>query len=59
MRKAFPVDNTTHKDVVDHLNYLELKGHGKPSITSWIKSACLEKIRREKNQFMPSSEEIL
>ena len=47
MRKNFPVADKTHKEVLKHLNDLELMGVGKPTITSWVKIACLEKIARE------------
>ena len=47
MRKNFPVADKTHKEVLKHLNDLELMGVGKPTITSWVKIACLDKIARE------------
>ena len=50
MRKNFPVDEEVHNKVVAHLNYIESQGGGRPSITSWVKAACLEKIIKEKQQ---------
>ena len=50
MRKNFPVDEEVHNKVVAHLSDIELKGGGLPSITSWVKAACLEKIARDKQQ---------
>jgi hypothetical protein len=47
MRKNFPVDAEVHNTVVAHLSYIESKGGGLPSITSWVKAACLEKIARD------------
>ena len=47
MRKNFPVDAEVHNTVVAHLSYIESKGGGLPSITSWVKSAVLEKIARD------------
>ena len=49
MRKNFPVDEETHDAVVKHLDHIESNGGGRPSITSWIKSASLEKIARDNN----------
>ena len=48
MRKNFPVDEEVHKSLVAHLSYIESKGGGLPSITSWIKAAVLEKIARDR-----------
>ena len=50
MRKNFPVDEEVHNSVVAHLSDIESQGGGKPSITSWIKAACLEKIARDSQQ---------
>jgi len=50
MRKNFPVDEEVHNSVVAHLDYIESQGGGRPSITSWIKAACLEKCDRDKLQ---------
>ena len=50
MRKNFPVDVEVHNSVVAHLDYIESQGGGRPSITSWVKAACLEKITRDKLQ---------
>ena len=50
MRKNFPVDHKVHVDVVAHLGRIESQGGGKPSITSWVKAACLEKIARDSQQ---------
>ena len=50
MRKNFPVDEEVHNSVVAHLSDIESKGGGLPSITSWVKAACLEKIARDKQQ---------
>ena len=50
MRKNFPVDEEVHNSVVAHLSDIESKGVGLPSITSWIKAACLEKIARDSQQ---------
>ena len=47
MRKNFPVDEEVHNSVVAHLGRIESQGGGKPSITSWIKAAVLEKIARD------------
>ena len=47
MRKNLPVDEEIHISIVEHLNKIELQGGGRPSITSWIKSAIAEKITRE------------
>jgi hypothetical protein len=47
VRKNFPVDEEVHNKVVAHLSDIELKGGGLPSITSWVKAACLEKIARD------------
>jgi hypothetical protein len=47
MRKNFPVDEEVHNSVVAHLSHVESKGGGLPSITSWVKAACLEKIARD------------
>jgi len=47
MRKNFPVDQEVHNSVVAHLGRIESQGGGKPSITSWVKAACLEKIARD------------
>ena len=50
MRKNFPVDEEVHNSVVAHLSDIESQGGGKPSITSWVKAACLEKIARDSQQ---------
>jgi len=50
MRKNFPVDKDVHVSVVAHLDYIESQGGGKPSMTSWVKAAVLEKIARDKQQ---------
>ena len=50
MRKNFPVDQDVHNSVVTHLRDIESKGGGLPSITSWVKAACLEKIARDKQK---------
>tara|TARA_Y100000590_G_scaffold206067_1_gene233604 strand:- start:1367 stop:1534 length:168 start_codon:yes stop_codon:yes gene_type:complete len=50
MRKNFPVDIEVHELVVKHLDKIESRGGGRPSITSWIKSAILEKISRDNNK---------
>ena len=50
MRKNFPVDEEVHNSVVAHLDYIESQGGGRPSITSWVKSACLEKIAQDKQK---------
>jgi len=50
MRKNFPVDHKVHVDVVAHLGRIESQGGGRPSITSWVKAACLEKIARDQHQ---------
>ena len=47
MRKTIPVDEEVHNSVVAHLGRIESQGSGKPSITSWVKAACLEKIARD------------
>jgi len=50
MRKTIPVDEEVHNSVVAHLSDIESQGSGKPSITSWVKAAVLEKITRDKQQ---------
>jgi hypothetical protein len=50
MRKNLPVDEEVHNSVVAHLDYIESQGGGRPSITSWVKAACLEKVTRDKQQ---------
>jgi len=50
MRKNFLVDKDVHISVVAHLDYIESQGGGKPSMTSWVKAACLEKIARDKTR---------
>ena len=47
MRKNLPVDEEIHISIVEHLKKIELQGGGRPSITSWVKSAIAEKITRE------------
>ena len=49
MRKNFPVDQETHDAVIQYLDQVESKGHGRPSITSWVKAAIMEKIKKDKN----------
>jgi len=46
MRKNFPVDEEVHNSVVAHQSHIE----SLPSITSWVKAACLEKIARDSQQ---------
>tara|TARA_Y100001963_G_scaffold140010_1_gene206492 strand:- start:508 stop:675 length:168 start_codon:yes stop_codon:yes gene_type:complete len=50
MRKNFPVDIEVHELVIKHLDKIESRGGGRPSITSWTKAAILEKISRDNNR---------
>ena len=49
-RKNIPIEQETHDAVVAELNRIELKGHGRPSITSWVKVAIMEKLSRDKEK---------
>ena len=49
-RKNIPIEQETHDAVVAELERIELKGHGRPSITSWVKVAIMEKLSRDKEK---------